>query len=199
MKGPDPKSQPTVYGSLQALSFEAGGQKKDAPRSGSPVGQGTRAAGRGPGQHPEPCLPSGYLSAGYMDKKGHLLETIFLPWPEELTAALTDRHLKVRATKNSLRAFYSMLRMAKKQFDAQRADKDKALGDATTQLYKMQVGAVYQSERGVISPLCKDFLFKNIDTVLQHKSDFDEFARNLNAFVEHFQAVIAYLPEKPER
>ena len=199
MKQPDPNKEPNVYKSFEALSP---GTTEPARAKGSGRQDGKRAKEWG-GQQQGPSLPEGYLSEGYLDGKGHLLEAVFLPWPEDITKALTDRRLKVKATKNSLRAFYSMLRMAKRQFDSQRsekdADRDKALGDARTQLYKMRVGAVYQCERGVISPLCQEFLFDNIDTVLEHKGDFDDFAKNLNAFVEHFQAVIAYLPEKSDR
>ena len=155
--------------------------------------------GRGQGDRRSSDLPEAYLADGYLDDKGHLRREIFIEWPEGVTDALTDFSAKPKASKNSMRAFYSMLRMAKTQFDAQRGDPAKAWGEAKTQLYKLRVAAEYQSTRKVISPLCQKFLFRNIDTVLDRGKTSEEFAKNFNAFVEHFQAVIAYLPEKAER
>ena len=170
-------------------------QRGGSGRPFNPAGGGR--GGQGGGRPPD--LPENYLANGYFDDKGHLKGEIFIQWPEHITDALTDFSAKPRATKNSLRAFYTMLRMAKTQFDAQRAEPDKAWGSAKTQLYKLRVAAEYQLTRRVISPLCQNFLFRNIDIVLERGKSFEEFAGNFNAFVEHFQAVIAYLPEKAER
>jgi CRISPR type III-A-associated protein Csm2 len=158
--------------------------------------------GGGGGRHSDspPDLPVNYLSKGYFDEKGNLLKEIFIEWPESLTQSL--RRTKPPATKNSLRAFYSMLRMAKNQFDAQRrnnAMQERAQGDARTQLLKLHTAAQYQSTRRVISSLCQRFLNRNIDLVLSKGDTYDNFAANFDAFVEHFQAVIAYLPERAER
>lgn len=171
---------------------ERGGQARPPTPPGGGHGQGY--GGRRPSS-----LPEKYLADGYFDGKGHLRREVFIEWPEHITDALTDFSAKPKASKNSLRAFYSMLRMAKTQFDAQRGDPDKAWGDAKTQLYKLRVAAEYQLTRKVISPLCHKFLFQNIDKVLEQGKTPEDFARNFNAFVEHFQAVIAYLPEKAER
>ena len=80
-----------------------------------------------------------------------------------------------------------------------RTSPDTAWGDAKSQLYKLRVAAQYQSTRGVISRLCQDFLNANIDAVLQEGKDPVLFAKYFNAFVEHFQAVMAYLPERADR
>lgn len=164
------------------------------------VGPRGRGGGGG-GRHSEgpPDLPPNYLSNGYFDKDGNLLKDIFIEWPKSLTQNL--RRTKPPATKNSLRAFYSMLRMAKNQFDSQRRNKDlhaRAQGDAKTQLLKLRTAAQYQSTRHVISPLCQKFLERNIDLVLSKGDTFENFSANFDAFVEHFQAVIAYLPERAE-
>jgi CRISPR type III-A-associated protein Csm2 len=148
---------------------------------------------RRPDQRAQPDLPPDYLQGGYFDVQ-NLRREIFIEWPQAITQSL--RGVRPPATKNSLRAFYAMLRMAKTQFDAQRADQSKAQADATTQLYKLRTAAQYQQTRAVISQLCHRFLTKNIDAVLERGKDFDSFQKNFNAFVEHFQAVIAYLPEK---
>lgn len=161
-------------------------------------GHGGREGGRRPEGPPE--LPPNYLAKGYFDQKNNLLKEIFIEWPESLTQSL--RRAKPPATKNSLRAFYSMLRMAKNQFDSQRRAKamqERAQGDAKTQLLKLRTAAQYQSTRRVISTLCQRFLNKNIDLVLSKGEPFESFAANFDAFVEHFQAVIAYLPERAER
>jgi CRISPR type III-A-associated protein Csm2 len=171
---------------------ERGGQG----RPPNPAGGGR---GHGYGERRPSDLPEKYLASGYFDDKGHVRRELFIEWPEQITDALTDFNARPKASKNSLRAFYSMLRMAKIQFDAQRGQPDKAWGDAKTQLYKLRVAAEYQSTRKVISPLCQKFLFQNIDTVLERGKTSDDFAQNFNAFVEHFQSVIAYLPEKAER
>ena len=178
---------------------------------------GPRGQGGGGGGLPSkgpPDLPPHYLAEdyfdekdkvrkkGYFDEKNNLLKEIFISWPEKITDALTSKLNKPKATKNSLRAFYSMLRMAKNQFDSQRRDKtlqERAQGDATTQLLKLRTAAQYQSTRRVISSLCQRFLNRNIDLVLSKGDTFEHFAANFDAFVEHFQAVIAYLPERAER
>jgi CRISPR type III-A-associated protein Csm2 len=173
-------------------------KKPKTYKSFGEMGQrGTGGRGGGGRSDAPPELPPGYLASGYFDRQENLLKEVFIDWPESLTRSL--RESRPPATKNSLRAFYSMLRMAKTQFDAQRESQDKAWGDAKTQLYKLQTAAQYQRTRNVISRLCQKFINTNINTVLREGSDSDRFARNFNAFVEHFQAVIAYLPERGER
>jgi CRISPR type III-A-associated protein Csm2 len=165
------------------------------PRQGR-QGSGSGSGGRGYSSN-APTLPKDYLPRRFFDPGGHLLGDIFIKWPMEVTESLSQT--KPKATKNALRAFYSMLRMAKNQFDAQRTSPDTAWGDAKSQLYKLRVAAQYQSTRGVISRLCQDFLNANIDAVLQEGKDPVLFAKYFNAFVEHFQAVMAYLPERADR
>lgn len=166
--------------SFKSFDDMRGGGSRQPPRS-EPRGQ--------------PDLPADYLRGGYFDEgQNALRREIFIEWPQAITQSL--RGVKPPATKNSLRAFYSMLRMAKTQFDAQRGDPKRAQADATTQLYKLRTAAQYQQTRAVISQLCHRFLTKNIDAVLERGKDFGSFQKNFDAFVEHFQAVIAYLPEK---
>ena len=163
-------------------------------------GRGHGGGGGGRRSDGPPDLPPNYLAKGYFDEKNNLLKEIFIEWPESLTQSL--RRTRPPATKNSLRAFYSMLRMAKNQFDSQRRDKamrERAQGAAQTQLLKLRTAAQYQSTRRVISQLCQRFLDRNIDLVLSRGESFDSFAANFDAFVEHFQAVIAYLPERADR
>lgn len=159
----------------------------------SPQGRGNPS---GHGGAP-PDLPAQYLAHGFLDSQGNMLKEIFIEWPEAITRSL--RNSNPPASKNSLRAFYSMLRMAKTQFDAQRKNPERATADAKVQLYKLRTAAQYQQTRKVISSLCQKFLNKNIDAVLNRDKTAEEFTCNFNAFVEHFQAVIAYLPEKAER
>ncbi|MGA9056757.1 MAG: type III-A CRISPR-associated protein Csm2 [Terriglobia bacterium] len=162
------------------------------PPGGGRKGRGDR--GRRPDHQPAPpALSPEYLRDGYFDKEGHLRAEVFIEWPEK------ELKPKLNATKNSLRAFYTMLRMAKNQLEGWRGQPDKAREDAKNQLLRMRVGAEYQLTRKVISQVCHDFLVRNIDEVLKQVGSFENFAKNLNAFVEHFQAVIAYLPEKAER
>ncbi len=135
---------------------------------------------------------------GYFEEGGHPRKEIFIDWARNMTAALASERIK--ATKNSLRAFYSMLRMAKNQFDSNKTDPNAAWGDAKANLYRLRVAAQYQGTRGVISRLCQEkFLNDNIDLVLKEGTDVEKFTKHFNAFVEHFQAVIAYLPERAER
>jgi CRISPR type III-A-associated protein Csm2 len=171
------------FGEMSPPSRGGGGRPGGPPQGGRP-GEGA-------------ALPAGYLAQGYMDEKGNLLKQIFVDWPEAITRSLREN--RPPATKNSLRAFYTMLRMAKNQFEAQRRTPDKAVGDARTQLFKLRTAAQYQRTRNVISPLCQTFLERNIDTVVNRGTEFDSFDKHFNAFVEHFQAVIAYLPERAER
>lgn len=184
MKTEHGKERPEIYNSLEALAPPGGGGRGAG-------GRGDRER-RPDHRQPPPVLEPEYLRGGYFDNKGHLRREIFIEWPEKVLKP------KLNATKNSLRAFYTMLRMAKTQFDRQRGNRDKAQEDAKNQLLKMRVGAEYQLTRKVIGQVCHDFLIRNIDVVLQPDARFEEFAKNLNAFLEHFQAVVAYLPEKAE-
>jgi CRISPR type III-A-associated protein Csm2 len=174
-------------------SFGEMGGSRGGPRQG---GQSSGGRQGGPGGPPSNDPLREYLVGGYFDQTGHLKQEVFIKWPKDMTEALSQP--KVKATKNSLRAFYSMLRMAKTQFDSQRTRGEDAWGNAKTQLLKMRTAAQYQGTRGVISQVCREkFLDKNIDLVLAKGIDPESFAKYFNAFVEHFQAVIAYLPEKP--
>jgi CRISPR type III-A-associated protein Csm2 len=151
---------------------------------------------RAPLDHPS--FPRINLPRRYFDDKGHLLRSVFIDWPEAIREALV--RAKPPATKNSLRGFYSMLRMAKREFDFdwQRNKKEDAWGNAKTDLYRLRTAAKYQGERKVISPLCRTFLETNIDAVIEEGTGPENFEKYFNAFVEHFQAVIAYLPERKE-
>ncbi len=182
MKSEHRKERPEVFRSLEALSPQGGG-------GGGRRDRESRHAEHRPAM---PALSGDYLSGGYFDKDGHLRAEIFIKWPKD------ELKPKLNATKNSLRAFYTMLRMAKTQFERQRARPDRAQEEAKNQLLKMRVGAEYQLTRKVIGQVCHDFLVKNIDEVLRQVGNFENFTKNLNAFVEHFQAVIAYLPERTE-
>lgn len=190
------------YESFKSFAEMAGPQGK--PGSGGSISRGTSGQTGGRTQSGYQGASSDrdpldrYLEGGYLDKDGHLRREIFIDWAKDMTQALS--HTKPEATKNSLRAFYSMLRMAKNQFDAHGADRAAAWGETKTQLYKLRTAAQYQGTRGVISRLCQEnFLNRNIDLVLEKGTDPDQFAKYFNAFVEHFQAVIAYLPERSRR
>jgi CRISPR type III-A-associated protein Csm2 len=187
------------YESFKSFSEMGGAQAKSGSGSSGGGSPPYRHSGdrRGPG-HGGPDPLRDYLKDGYLDKDGHLRRELFIDWPQAMITALADD--KPEATKNSLRAFYSMLRMAKNQFDAHGANREGIWGDTKTQLYKLRTAAQYQRTRGVISRVCHEtFLNRNIDLVLEQGTDPEKFAQNFNAFVEHFQAVIAYLPESSRR
>jgi CRISPR type III-A-associated protein Csm2 len=187
------------YESFKSFA-EMGGAQAKSGSGGSGGGRASHAhsgGGSGSGQGGSDPL-NGYLQGGYLDKDGHLRKELFIDWPKAMTDALANANPE--ATKNSLRAFYSMLRMAKNQFDAHGPDREAVWGDTKTQLLKLRTAAQYQRTRGVISRLCHEtFLNRNIDLVLEKGTDPEKFAQNFNAFVEHFQAVIAYLPERSRR
>jgi CRISPR type III-A-associated protein Csm2 len=185
------------FAELSGPQQGGGGRGHSGHSQSQPGGRSSQSSGgRGGGFGPDPL--QGYLAGGYFEPSGHLRKEIFIDWAKSMTDALAQA--KPKATKNSLRAFYSMLRMAKNQFDAQKADREAAWGDAKAQLYRLRTAAQYQGTRGVISRLCQEkFLNDNIDLVLKEGTNLDQFTKYFNAFVEHFQSVIAYLPERAER
>jgi CRISPR type III-A-associated protein Csm2 len=177
-------------------SFDQLGGSRGGGKQAAPGGQQSGGQHRSGSTGSRPSQLGNYLAGGYFDEKGHLRPEVFVDWPQKLNSELAKQ--KQPTTKNSLRGFYSMLRMAKNQFDSQSADRERAWSDAKTQLLKLRTAAQYQGTRQVISQMCqKDFLNDNIDLVLAKGTDPEKFREYFNAFVEHFQAVIAYLPERP--
>ena len=79
------KEKPEVYNSLPALS-----------------GMGSGAGGKSE-REPDPAKKLPYLEGGYFDNQGHLRREVFIDWPRE-------KRNELKATKNSLRSFYTMLR-----------------------------------------------------------------------------------------
>jgi CRISPR type III-A-associated protein Csm2 len=186
------------FKSFDEWSESRGGGMQARGSGGPPQSRPGGYGGGGRGGHNAPDPLVGYLAGGYFDQGGHLKPEIFIDWPKKMTDALSQA--KPKATKNSLRAFYSMLRMAKNQFDSRTTRGEDAWGDTKTQLLKLRTAAQYQGTRGVISRLCQErFLNNNIDLVLKEGTNPEQFAKYFNGFVEHFQAVIAYLPERAER
>ena len=94
------------------------------------------------------------------------------------------------ATRNSLRAFYTMLREAKRTFDFESSKNHTAAWAALQPaLCKMEMLAEYQHKRKVVNDEAVKFLNDNLR---EARKNYKEFY----GFVEHFQSVIAYLREK---
>jgi CRISPR/Cas system CSM-associated protein Csm2 small subunit len=83
-----------------------------------------------------------------------------------------------------------MLRETKRAFDYESIKHpQEAWGKAESSLCKMEMLGEYQRKRSVVNDVALDFLKQNIREARKGK-------KNLYGFLEHFQAVIAYLPER---
>jgi CRISPR/Cas system CSM-associated protein Csm2 small subunit len=147
----------------------------------SPVGTRFKA------QNPSPGRQDDYLSGGYYEGE-NLKCDVYLRWARDKAKDMIK--FKPTVSRNSLRSFFTMLRETKRALDYETIrHATEAWGKAESSLCKMEMLGEYQRKRGVINQAALDFLKQNIREARKGK-------KNLYGFVEHFQAVIAYLPER---
>lgn len=156
--------------------------RRDAPRSGGPPrgGPGGRPGG-GPGRPPENRLPHDYLREGYFDADGNLRLELVVEQARDIAFNLEKAGLSTAA----LRRFFGMARKAESRLDAE--------GDfaaVRVDLLALKPFAANAMTRGVVPPLFRDFIDRNVE---QAALDERSFRRG---FLRHFQYVVAYFPKK---
>lgn len=141
--------------------------------------------GRNQNNPEEKSLPQGYLSGGYyemVDGEKVMKKDYILSYPREIAQALS---VKRDVNKQSqIRKFYEYsLRI---QGILRRKNGDFKLVE--TELNRLIPHAHYAMNRGTISELFKNFIERNLKSI--HN------AEDLNAFIKHFEAIVAYLPKE---
>lgn len=120
-------------------------------------------------------LPDDYLSSGYFDSEGNILEKLVTDWAEKIAKRLRP------TKKHQIRRFYHHVKAIEKKMEL--------IGDyksVNTDLKKLIPMAVSASNRESlrVSPLFEQFIRRNLAAVNDKKT--------FRAFLEHFQAVIGF-------
>ncbi len=149
----------------------------------------------GPGGDPnykKGKLPEGYLSGGYfevIDGEKALRPEYIVKYPKEIAEKLSSQNEwekwnSPQNKRSQVRRFYEyglriqgLLRRKHNHFAAVEAE-----------LGRLLPFVKYAESRGTVSVLFRNFIDRNITAV--HDGE------DLNAFMKHFEAVIAYLPKE---
>ena len=130
-------------------------------------------------------LPEGYLSGGYFkiaDGEKVLRPEYIVKYPKKIAVGLSgisskNKRSQVRKYYQYILRIQGLLRRKNNNFPSVEAELDRLLPFVK-----------YAESRGTVSPLFRNFIEKNI-MIINNGED-------LNAFVKHFEAVVAYLPRE---
>ena len=132
-------------------------------------------------------IPEDYLKNGYKDASGVLDIKLLTTQAEQLGKGLgSDGKTGV----SKIRGFYD---------EVIRCLTDCTYGDMKWTAVRNKLGllkarANIRFEKGTASKLFLDFISKNVNTVIEAKTE-EEFKENLANFKDHFEAVVCYLPK----
>ena len=128
---------------------------------------------------PECFRKAGGRASGPSDR-GRLHREVVVDWAREIALALDS----VRLTTAPLRKYFGKVRGIQAQL--------KATGDfekARERIFELHSNAAYDKNRHVIAPLFEQFIVRNASLAERSPEDF-------NAFVRHFESVVAFFPRK---
>lgn len=132
-------------------------------------------------------IPEDYLKNGYKDASGVLDIKLLTTQAEQLGKGLgSDGKTGV----SKIRSFYD---------EVTSCLTDCTYGDMKWTAVRNKLGllkarANTRFEKGTASKLFLDFISKNVNTVIEAKTE-EEFKENLANFKDHFEAVVCYLPK----
>lgn len=132
-------------------------------------------------------IPEDYLKNGYKDASGVLDIKLLTTQAEQLGKGLgSDGKTGV----SKIRGFYD---------EVIRCLTDCTYGDMKWTAVRNKLGllkarANIRFEKGTASKLFLDFISKNVNTVIEAKTE-EEFKESLANFKDHFEAVVCYLPK----
>lgn len=132
-------------------------------------------------------IPADYLKNGYKDASGVLDIKLLTTQAEQLGKGLgSDGKTGV----SKIRSFYD---------EVTSCLTDCTYGDIKWTAVRNKLGllkarANTRFEKGTASKLFLDFISKNVNTVIEAKTE-EEFKENLANFKDHFEAVVCYLPK----
>lgn len=134
---------------------------------------------------PQEQLPAGYLKGGYfkiLDGEKVLKTEYIIKYPKDIVQALTASGNKLNK-RSQIRKFYEYALGLQGQM--QRNGWEYPVIEA--ELNRLLPYAAYAKSRNVVSDLFEQFI-KDAVSSIHDKDDF-------NAFIKHFEAIIAYLPK----
>lgn len=154
--------------------------------------QGYRGSSRTTTPDAPLTFPSGYLTNGYFDNTGKRDVRYITKYAVEIGKALS---FGVGMTAQSkIRSYYDEIATIKEAVFSKIIDLDTArirIAQLTP-----RVNARYQ--KGTASKFFKDFIDKNVDVVIESKTD-EELRNNILYFKDHFEAVVCYTKEEKTR
>lgn len=123
-------------------------------------------------------LPPGYLQNGYFDAAGNIRPEVIVDWPRTLAESLA-RDMKTA----QVRRFFSEVRRLQGRLKA-----GTPFAALRPEVLKLDGYAENAVKRKNAPPLFQQFIRKNLEWATR-----DE--RHLDAFVDHFESLVAYYPE----
>ena len=147
---------------------------KSAPTSGYSAGY---RSGSVRGLPPE-CIfkDSFYASDGYLKKE------IFMGAAQKMSLEFQSEGM----TQTSIRHLFNMIKAIEMRL---KADKDLSLGFVRENFYKFVTHTEYQTNRGVLRPLFKEFIESHSDLAVKDKKEF-------KGFVEYLTSIVARMKQK---
>jgi CRISPR type III-A-associated protein Csm2 len=126
------------------------------------------------------ALPADYLQGGYFDEQGKIRREVVI----DSAVAVAQLFAQQGITTAQVRQLYHKARFVEAKLAARYRDFDFA--QARVELFQLQRDAVWSAARDRKNEPLKQFVERNVALATA-----DE--RALDAFVEHFQSVVAYL------
>lgn len=137
-----------------------------------------------------PQLPKGYLVGGYYEEgeRGRVLKKEYIvDFPISIAKALSSKEDSENGKRNKrsqIRKFYEYSISIREL--ANRKNGDFRVIEA--ELDRLLPFAQYKMSRNTVSQLFVDFINKNVSNIKN--------TEDLQAFVKHFEAIVAYLPKE---
>jgi len=127
----------------------------------------------------EPNLPEGYLTKGFFDTNGNVLEKYITTWAEEIAQKLGQGFPDMK--KHQLRRFYNHVKLLERKLDLT------GNYDAINKDLKMLIPYAVNASNAnppKVPKLFEEFIKKNLGAVGDPKT--------FRAFLDHFQAIVGF-------
>lgn len=132
-------------------------------------------------------LPQGYLAGGYYDGEGEervLKKEYIVRYSKEIASGLEKEGGRSKNKRSQIRKYYAYCLRIQRILQQKKAPFD----EVEAKLDFLSPLVSYAYSRGKTSELFKSFIEKNLSQI--HSKE------ELNAFIMHFEAVVAYLPKE---